>query len=79
MSFNRLPYDTCAYEQVLSETTGPGAYYLTTPQNTCEPCHTNNPYIRLQSQAVKIINAPICICGKIDFRSILPASILRSN
>lgn len=60
MSFNRLPYDTCAYEQVLSETTGPGAYYLTTPQNTCEPCHTNNPYIRLQSQGASISrNTPL--------------------
>ena len=60
MSFNRLPYDLCAYKQVLKETTGPGVYYLGTPVNTCEPCHTNDPYIRLQSQGASISrNTPL--------------------
>ena len=54
MSFNRLPYDTCSYKQVLAETTGPGVYQLSTPPNTCEPCHANDPYIRLQSQGASL-------------------------
>lgn len=54
MSFNRLPYDTCSYKQVLAETTGPGVYQLSTPPNTCEPCHADDPYIRLQSQGASL-------------------------
>ena len=54
MSFNRLQYDTCAYEQVLSETVGPGFYQLATPPNVCEPCHPTDPYIRLQGQGASL-------------------------
>jgi hypothetical protein len=52
MSFNRIPYDTCAYSHVLSESIGPGVYSLTTPPSTCTPCHPADPYIRLQSTGV---------------------------
>ena len=54
MSFNRLPYDTCAYKQVLAETIGPGVYQLNTPPNSCQPCHASDPYVRLQSQGASI-------------------------
>ena len=54
MSFNRLPYDRCSYKQTIAETTGPGIYQLGTPQNVCQPCHTTNPYIRLQGQGASI-------------------------
>ncbi len=60
MSFNRLPYDTCAYQQVLTETIGPGVYQLTTPPNSCQPCHTFDPYVRLQSQGASLSrNTPL--------------------
>ena len=54
MSFNRLPYDNCSYKQVLRETTGPGFYNLTTPPNSCEPCHPKDPRVRLQSLGVSL-------------------------
>lgn len=54
MSFNRLPYDKCAYKQHLYETIGPGVYMLGTPANTCTPCHSSDPYIRLQSQGASL-------------------------
>ena len=54
MSFNRLPYDNCSYEQVLRETTGPGFYQLTTPPNSCQPCHPKDPRVRLQSGGVSL-------------------------
>ena len=54
MSFERLPYDTCAYEQVLAETVGPGIYQLTTPPNSCQPCHPTDVRIRLQGQGASI-------------------------
>ena len=54
MSFNRLPYDTCSYKQVLNETIAPGVYQLNTPPNTCQPCHSTDPYIRLQSQGASL-------------------------
>lgn len=54
MSFNRLPYDTCSYEQTLAETTGPGHYQLSTPPNSCSPCHPTDVRIRLQSGGVAL-------------------------
>lgn len=54
MSFNRLPYDNCSYNQVLKETTGPGFYQLTTPPNMCEPCHPKDPRVRLQTTGVSL-------------------------
>jgi len=54
MSFNRLPYDICSYEQTLAETTGPGHYQLGTPPNTCDPCHPTDPRMRLQSGGVAL-------------------------
>lgn len=60
MSFNRLPYDTCSYKHNLAETVGPGVYQLTTPPNACEPCHPNDPYVRLQRTGVSLSkNTPI--------------------
>ena len=54
MSFNRLPYDMCSYKYSLEESTAPGSYYLNTPATTCEPCHTTDPYIRLQSHGPNV-------------------------
>jgi hypothetical protein len=56
MSFNRLTYDTCSYNQVLLEATGPGIYQLATPQNVCKPCHPSDPYIRLQGMGASVSN-----------------------
>ncbi len=54
MSFNRLPYDQCSYQQVLAETTGPGHYQLGTPPNTCKPCHPTDVRVRLQNGGVAL-------------------------
>ena len=54
MSFNRLPYDTCAYKQVLTETIGPGIYQINRPQVSCEPCFPDDPQIRLQSRGASV-------------------------
>lgn len=60
MSFNRLTYDTCSYNQVLLETTGPGIYQIGTPQNVCNPCHPSDPYIRLQGMGASVSkNTPL--------------------
>jgi hypothetical protein len=48
MSFNSLDYDTCAYKQVLAESSGPGDYQLTTPFISCEDCFNKDPQIILQ-------------------------------
>ena len=54
MSLNRLAFDNCSYEQVLGESLGPGFYQLTTPPNTCKPCHSTDPRIRLQTTGVSL-------------------------
>jgi len=54
MSFNRLPYDTCAYKQVLAETIGPGVYQINRPPVSCEPCFPDDPQIRLQSRGASV-------------------------
>ena len=54
MSFNRLDYDTCSYEQTLRESTGPGQYQLLTPAATCDPCYPDDPKYMLQRQGVKV-------------------------
>ena len=54
MSLNRLPYDMCSYQYTLAESIAPGTYQLNTPANTCEPCHSNDPYIRLQSHGPNV-------------------------
>ena len=59
MSFNRGRYDVCSYEYELAQTLGPGIYNLTTPANACQPCHSDDPRIRLQSQGVKIGRAHV--------------------
>jgi len=50
MSFNRLAYDTCAYEQQLNQAKGPGEYTLNVPKATCEPCFPADPRHKLQNQ-----------------------------
>lgn len=54
MSLNRLQYDMCSYQYSLAESIGPGAYQLNTPENTCDPCHSNDPHIRLQSHGPSV-------------------------
>lgn len=48
MSFNRLPYDNCSYNQTLLESEGPGSYQLMTPANVSQMCMSDDPYIRAQ-------------------------------
>ena len=55
MSFNRLAYDTCAYEQQLNQSKGPGEYTLNVPKATCEPCFPENPQYRVQNQGVSTV------------------------
>lgn len=50
MSFNRLDYDTCQYQQTLAESIGPGHYQLNTPPISCEPCYPIDAQIRLQQR-----------------------------
>lgn len=54
MSYNRQPYDVCSYNYQLAESVGPGIYQITRPNNVCEPCHTSDPRIILQSQGVSV-------------------------
>ena len=54
MSFNRLNYDTCAYQQDLYQSVGPGEYRLTEPPNTEDNCFAESPHIRLQHQGVSV-------------------------
>ena len=48
MSFNRLNFDTCQYEQTIHESIAPGDYMLETPPNGCEHCYPWAPTVRLQ-------------------------------
>lgn len=60
MSLTRQPYEPCAYRHQLAETTGPGIYQLSTPPNTCQPCHPSDPYIRAQKTGVALTrNTPL--------------------
>ena len=52
MSFNRLNTDTCAYQQTLSESVGPGEYKLSEPMVGNVPCFSSDPNIRLQYSGV---------------------------
>lgn len=54
MSFNRLNYDTCQYQQTLSESTGPGHYQLNTPPISCEPCYPKDVQSRLQHSGASV-------------------------
>ena len=52
MSFEKLRYDPCSYEERLKATTYPGVYKLNTPANDCEPCAQDipdDPFIRYQT------------------------------
>ena len=53
MSFNRLHYDNCSYEQTLLESEGPGSYKLLTPHNVDQLCMADDPYIRAQYMGAK--------------------------
>ena len=59
MSFNRLAYDTCAYEQVLNQSVGPGEYTLNVPQAHCEPCFPSDPSVALQKQGVSTVGRSV--------------------
>jgi hypothetical protein len=48
MSFNRLYYDNCSYNQTLLESEGPGAYQLMTPATVSQMCLADDPHIRAQ-------------------------------
>lgn len=48
MSFNRLNYDTCQYNQSIYESVAPGDYMLATPANGCDYCYPWPPTVRLQ-------------------------------
>lgn len=49
MSFNRLRYDTGAYEHRLYESVGPGVYQTAVPKPDCDGvCVSDDPRIRLQ-------------------------------
>ena len=52
MSFNRLDFDTCAYQQNLAESIGPGEYKLGEPMVGGAPCFAADPNIRLQYAGV---------------------------
>ena len=54
MSFTRQNSDTSAYEQHLSESIGPGLYYLNEPAISCEPCYPWAPTVRLQKMGASI-------------------------
>jgi len=58
MSFNRLYYDTCTYNQILKESIGPGEYQLATPHTSCEPCMAKDPRMRVQQNGVNMNSHP---------------------
>lgn len=52
MSFERLPYDPCSYEEKLRQSVGPGMYMIGRPANDCTPCDQDipaDPYLRYQA------------------------------
>lgn len=52
MSFERLPYDPCSYEEKLRRSVGPGMYKLGTPASDCTACDQDvpaDPYLRWQN------------------------------
>ena len=50
MSFNRLNYDTGAYNRDINQSVGPGTYNMLKPKISCEPCYPHDPSIRLQQE-----------------------------
>lgn len=55
MSFNRLNYDTGAYNQDINQSVGPGVYKLADPNSSCKKqCYPYPPSVRLQKQGVSI-------------------------
>jgi hypothetical protein len=50
MSFNRLNYDSGAYEQTIEQSVQPGNYNLGTPKISCNECYPYPPSVRLQYQ-----------------------------
>ena len=54
MSFNRLNYDTGAYNKDINESVGPGNYRIHTPKISCDPCYPYPPSVRLQKQGGSI-------------------------
>lgn len=54
MSFNRLPYDTCAYEHDLRQSVGVGHYQTNAPRAECHACFSPDPTIRSQIRGVNV-------------------------
>ena len=54
MSFNRSPYDVCAYKYQLAESIGPGVYQLVRPDNQTVPILPKDPRYIAQSSGVSI-------------------------
>ena len=54
MSFNRLNYDTQAYQQNITQSTGIGNYRIEKPRINCDQCYPYSPSIRLQHQGNSI-------------------------
>lgn len=51
MSFSRLNYDSCAYDQNIKESISPGDYQLNVPK-VPKGCFVASPYIRLEKDQV---------------------------
>jgi len=52
MSFERLPYDPCSYEEKLRQSTGPGMYAIGQPAADCAPQDQDipaDPFLRYQA------------------------------
>jgi hypothetical protein len=63
MSYNRLKFDSCAYQHKLNESIGPGEYMLDNT-NICKPCFVPSPSINVQR-----FGASICPKNLIDIDS----------
>lgn len=80
MSYNRLSYDNCSYNQSLLESEGPGAYRLLTPNNVDKICLSNDPYIRAQYMGSKHIPGTSLIDVDSELMNITrPASLCPSQ
>jgi hypothetical protein len=61
MSFNRLNYDTGAYNKIMNESTGPGIYNIQTPKTSCEPCYPVPPSVRLQKEGGSVDSSRLLV------------------
>ena len=54
MSFNRLNYDECAYNQALKESVRPGDYRINVPFNFKKNVYPHPPSVRLQKRGASL-------------------------